>query len=197
MKRHELMETALGKRAFVFYNLWMEKKKRRVLTPDAFRNSRYFNAFIKFATLVKRTNVPRPENYIWFMIENNFQPEMWTMGEVFIKYLEFLDNIVDPYDRVIDTINTYEKLSKKYGCKRNEIFDHVSSSEIIHHITTRELSPWMLLHSSNFVRYLRNCDETTKVQLSSVIREDYWKRKFTQNKEVSNNIRDLAKRLKL
>jgi hypothetical protein len=198
MKRDQDMRTPQGQAAWRFYQLWLTKNRKKARNVDTFMTSRFYNAFIKFTEFVHRTGLPEPDTFIGFMVRKNYDPFMWTDSRIYRAYLEYLDRQGDPWNRIETTIKTIKRYTNSVDCKPSEIFDFISSSELVHKIYSRELSPWFLLTSQRFMNYYRtklNHDE--KLRVDTVIRPKFWRERFDKNPNIVKDVQNIVKRLNL
>lgn len=192
MIREEGLRTPVGQAAWRFYQDWMRFQHKRVPDDRTFLNSRYYNSFMKFANFVKQTDLPTPEKFIKLMIKENYHPPMWLIDEIYVIYLEHLDKTRSPSDHVTITFHTLAKISDEYGCNISKIFEEISSSQLIELIKQRKLSPFVLLASKKFSRFLVKTSKENKEQfiiLTRLIRVDHWKKYIERHKKMFDTIK--------
>jgi len=198
MEREEVFSTQIGQAAWEYYKWWMEKNKRKAHGHTTFLKSKFFNTFVKFAQFAIRVKIPNIDTFIWLMCHKNYPPTMWTDKVVYSQYLEFLDNQGEPLDRVSDTIKTFKRIKEQYECELEDIFEHVTPSELIQYLNSRHISPWVLVLSAKFHRYFANkVKDEEKVIIQSIIRPAYWKNKINNCPSIVNEIKAIIKRLHL
>lgn len=198
MKRAEEFRTPIGQAAWRFYQRWLAKNNKRVISHESFLTSHYYNAFINYAKFVKNMRLPDPDRFIWLMVQKKYSPHVWTEDTVYRTYLEFLDLQGDPLDRAGDTIKSIQRMAREKECKIYEIFDHMTAPELYHRLYTRELSPWLLFHSKRFWDfYNTKTDTAVQAMIDSLIRLDFWKTQFAKHPKVHNDLKNMVKRLNL
>lgn len=195
MEREEKLRTALGQAAWHYYQSWMRLQRKRVPDDRAFLKSRYYLSFNRFAEFVKKLNLPTPENFIKLMVENDYPPTLWTRDEVYAMYMEHLDRSVSPRELADITAQTLDKLADALECDISEVFDLLNPSEVIELIKQRKLSPWLLLNSPKFFKFLQKVSEENKDQfivLEAIIRPKYWGAQFQKKPKVVQFMKDLV-----
>lgn len=192
MIREEELRTLIGQAAWRFYQDWMRFQRKRVPDDRAFLNSRFYNSFMKFAKFVKQTDLPTPEKFIKLMIQENYHPPMWLIDEVYVIYLEYLDRTRTPSDHATITFQTLFKVSNTLECDISEVFDEISSSQIIELIKQRKLSPFVLLASKKFNQFIVKTSKENKEQfiiLTNLIRFNHWKKYIECHQKAFESIK--------
>ena len=184
MQRDEEFRTTEGQAAWQYYQKWMRVYRRTVPKSSAFLHSKFYNCFIRFARFVKKVNLPDPELFIWLMKEKDFSPTIWHDDKVYALYLEFLDRRAPPIKQARITINTLFDIATSNDCEVSEVFDKLTSNEVIHLLRQRRLSPWILLNSQVFTQFFINkVVGEERIIMESIIRPDYWHEKFSSSPE--------------
>lgn len=185
MKKEEEFHSPTGQAAWNYYQHWMRQMKR--LPPSggqSFLSSKYFRTFINFVNWIKAVDLPRPEKFIWLMVQKDYPPTIWQTDEAYSLYLEFLDRKVPPLEQVNLSIETLFKYAEKTDVDISDIFTKMHPADLIQMLRTRRLSPWLLLCTTKFGAFFKN--QTTPEQriiLETLIRADYWFDKMEQHDE--------------
>ena len=178
MKRDEQIKTPLGQTAWSYYQKWMKTQRRAVPSIETFLTSKFYTTFIKFAEFAQKVGLPDVDTFIWYMTEKKIPPVIWVNNEIYTTYIEFIDKKSNPYKEAKRTIDNLFKLADDLQCEVKELFDHLAPNDIIQMLHRRQLSPWILLHSSKFKQFLIH--KTTKderIVMETIIRPDYWAEK--------------------
>lgn len=200
MKRDEALRTPQGQAALSYYRKWLNYQQKRVPDDRAFINSSSYNAFMRFAEFVKKSEMPTPEEFIRLMLKKNFQPSMWLINEVHSIYMEHLDNNVPPKQLANITMATLCDLADYYDCEIGDVFRYAYPGEVIDLIKKRKLSPWVLLKSSKFMAYLGKIHKSHPEHfnhLSVLIRTPYWKKKFQNDPDSLRTMEIIVKETNL
>lgn len=198
MKRQEVFNTPVGQAAWFYYQEWMKASNKKVSKSKSFIQSKYFNSFVRFAEFVKKTQMPKPELFIWLMKQKDMSPTIWTNDQVYSQYLEFLDRKGDPHQLAQITINTLFKISDAAECDVSNIFSVLTANEVIQLLRQRRMSPWILLLSKKFTEfYCNNVSSEERIIIESIIRPEYWAEKFKNNPQIVNTMRQYISELGL
>jgi len=184
MQRDEDFKSLEGQAAHLFYKSWMKKKHHAVITnPEAFKNSHYFNSFLKFVNFIFKVQIPDTKSYIELMVEKNITPNLWTQDVVYGKYLEYITRKL-PTERLIEiTVKTLYDIVDMAEVDVSDVFDVVVPNDIIQLLQQRRVSPWILLNSKKFIAFfLETTTKEERVILESLINPDYWKTRFKSHK---------------
>lgn len=198
MQREELLNTIDGERAWIYYSDWMKLKCRPVYTKKAFIRSRFFNAFINFSKYATRAKIPKIDLYIKYMIKNDYPPYMWVMDKVYGRYIDYYDYKIDPIISVKVSIETLDNLADTFRCNIDDVFNRTSHNTIISLIRQRQISPWLLIHSPQFLKYVNKASTEHEMILKSFISPMTWKKKLEKIPEKKRKlIRDIVRALNL
>lgn len=186
MSREQEFQSPMGQAAWGYYQTWLRTMKRMPPPPKSFLTSKYYRTFINFAQFVNKVDLPRPEKFIWFMVEKSFQPTMWMSDDVYVLYLEFLDYKVSPLEQAKLSVETLLNIADKNDIDVSKVFDVMHPQDLIHLIRTRKLSPWLLLNSKKFKQYYAGkITSEQRIMLETMVRPEYWGKKFAEHtKEI-------------
>lgn len=193
MLRDEELRTPAGQTALNYYQLWMRTMKRNPPSASAFLTSRYFRTFANFVQFSKAVDLPKPEKFIWLMVQKDYPPTIWTNDEVYTTYLEFLDRKVAPIEQASMSIDTLLAIADRTEVPIGDVFTVLNAQDVIHMLRTRRLSAWLLLFSKKF-KHMLVSDTTTEQRLiiENLIRPEYWGDKLEENAEAVKTIKMLV-----
>lgn len=181
MIRDEEFRTPKGQAAWQYYQEWMRAYRKRVPRPQSFLQSKFYNAFMRFASFAMQVNMPDPTTFIHFMKDKDIIPALWTNDQVYGMYIEFLDRRGDPTKQADITINTLFNLADDLNCEPCDVFDNIDTHEFIQLLRQRQLSPWILLNSKRFLTFFTTrISDQDRIIIETIIRPDYWSAKFQQ-----------------
>lgn len=196
MQRDEELRTPQGQTALNYYQLWMRTMKRNPPSASAFLTSRYYRTFMNFVDFSKSVDLPKPEKFIWLMVQKDFPPTIWTTDEGYTTYLEFLDRKTSPMDQASLSIETLIAVADKHEIPLGEVFTVLTAQDIIHMLRTRRVSAWLLLFSKKF-KYLfaneTNIDQ--RLIIENLIRPEYWGEKLEEYAESVKTIKMLIEEM--
>lgn len=197
--RHDEIKTVEGQLAWSSYKLWFKLSKNFVPSRDLFLISAQYASFMKFAHFAKRVQIADIPSYIKIMVKNNnIPPYMWILPDAHALYLTKLDRLMSPLQMVDISIDTLFDLADDYNVPVSDIFDVVAPTEIIVLLQRRKLSPWLLVKSPNFVHFFTHSTSTEeRIILQTIIKFDFWSKKFLKHKTEVDHIKKIVAELKL
>lgn len=197
MQRHEEMHSITGEFAFALYKRWLEKKSHAVIRRASFINSSYFNTFIKIAEFLKQVDIVRPSMYVDFMVRKKISPAFWTRNEVYVSFTEYLDRNIPPSNLISITVDTILEEAEKHDVDSSELFDVISSADVLHLLEMRRLSPWLLTFSMKFQVFYKNMNISHREIVSTYFNSDIWKKKFEEHPRIVKKSKIIVKELGL
>lgn len=194
MERDEFVRTTKrGRFAFGIYKTWIKVRKFQPQGRDVFIESRYYTSIIKFAQFYYDYMLPDVEDYVKFVTRKQFLPQMWTNGDVYEQYISTYDDRVKPLKQAEVTFKYMTILANSIECEMHEIFDYIYVNELVKLIQCRRFSPWVLLLSKRFHRYMVELQPEFLPALESMVSEDIWSVRFKANPKEYKAIRELVK----
>jgi len=195
MERADDLKTPEGMAAYDMYSQWMRNYNRKVPPIETFSTSRYFKSFLNFVDRARKLNLPSTEQYIKLMSDKQISPMMWCKDECYSLYLEWIDRKSDPLDQAVNTVDTLYKIAEAAEMPVQRVFSVVNHREVMHLIRQRQLSPWLLLCSSQFKAFLAALSGPEREELMNLIGYNYWAEKFQANPKVVDHMKMIAKEL--
>lgn len=193
MKRDEELRTPQGQTALNYYQLWMRTMKRNPPSASAFLTSRYYRTFMNFVEFSRNVDLPKPEKFIWLMVQKDLPPTIWTTDDAYTTYLEFLDRKTSPMDQASMSIETLISVADRKEIPICDVFGVLTAQDIIHMLRTRRLSPWLLLFSKKFKHLFAN--ETNidqRLIIENLVRPEYWGDKMEEHADTVKTIKMLV-----
>lgn len=155
MRRDEAAKTTTGQAAFHLYAAWQEELKRPTATPTLFQMSKFFITFLKFAQHIKRTRLPQPATFVRWAAQNAFPPVMWTYNEIYMRYVDYLDNHGDPIEFAERTVRNILNYCEQNDVPTDRFFELVPPGELTHMVQSRAVSPLFLFYCPGFRKKLK------------------------------------------
>jgi hypothetical protein len=197
-ERSLFLKTFDGRRAYMFYELWMKAYGRSVPTMEVFATSQFFNAFSKFADYVNRTNLYAPEQFIKLMKEYDVSPTLWLNQEIYEIYYTWVDCRMNALDQVQSSVDTIFKLMEIFGLSdATSAVKRLHSRELIELLRNRKISVYLVLCSSVFKSVIAEMDEGDRKEIMSMINVDYISKKFDGDKKLHNDVKSIVSALGL
>lgn len=197
MDRYDEIKTPLGQAAFNSYQLWFKVKKKKSPPIDTFIKSKHYKPFIAFTNFIHRLKITEVELFIKMMEEKGIMPSHWARDDMYSYYIEYLDRKIPPKTQAAITLKTMEKIVDAADCPIGDVFDVITSSELIQLVRERKMSPWVILKSRKFnVKFELMTEEERKMFLD-LVRIDYWKTKFQSRTDINQYMKSLVEEMDL
>lgn len=195
MERAAQMHTPLGQAAYLYYQLWFNEQRRKAPLHETFLTSAYYRSFMKFATFVKEVSMPNPEKYIELMTERKLAPALWTRNEAYAAYLEWMDKVAPPMEQAAVTVDTIQTLAERLEVAPGDVFDRLDYGTVMTLVSQRKLSPWVLLCSVRFKKWLSEKDGDEQKRFMTLIGIEYWAYRFEKNPAQVKELKEIAQAL--
>jgi hypothetical protein len=162
-RKNDVLKTIIGQIAFSLYDRWLQMKYKREADLEMFKNSRFFNAFVKFADLYKKINgLADVDEFFALMIRKNIQPGNWVDDRIIRYYLDHIDSGTIQ-SKITRSCNTLIKIADAYDCDTSEVFKYIEFHIMMDFIKLGKLSPWVLLNSKSFMRWLSTISKEQQI----------------------------------
>jgi hypothetical protein len=151
--------------------------------------SRQYVYFVKFTDWVEKIAVPNPTQFIKLMVETGTQPVLWCRDTTYAMYLEWYDNAYPPITQFIESFDTLKELAADHCVSTSKVYDALGYLEIAKLVRRRKLSPWLLIVSSNFLRWVQARPSLEKDVLTETINFGAYAAKLAQQPELARELR--------
>jgi hypothetical protein len=95
------------------------------------------------------------------------------------------------------TVDTILEEADVHNVDPSELFDVISSSDVLHLLEMRRLSPWLLTFSSKFQGFYKEMNIDQREIVSTYFNPDIWKRKFDEHPRIMKKSKIIIKELGL
>ena len=180
MDRYERARTPRGFAAYQIYCKWMRAKRRVPMDQDLFHTSPHFNALYDFSEFAVKAGVA-VDAYIEVVSRIDLNPTHWTRNETYALYLEHIERTQDPNEWMQNTMRLLMKYADALECDTAEVIRLLEPNELMELVRKRQLSPWILLHSMVFKRWLLRQPQDDQQRIQELIRPVYWKVRFDRD----------------
>lgn len=199
MKREEDFKSLEGQAAHLFYKSWMKHKHHTTTTyAEAFKNSQYFTAFMKFVAFVRKTHLPDTNIYIELMVRLKIEPNNWTNDIAYGKYLEHVTRVLSAEKLIEITVKTLFDIVDEADANIADVFTVIAPNDVIQLLHQRRISPWILLNSKKFTEFFRDqTNSEERVIMESIINPDYWMKRFKAHPDDWKLAKDCVNALEL
>ena len=196
-RKQQELHSPIGQAAFGYYRSWMRLRGFREQSSNAFLDSKFYRAFVKFAHLVQDANIGEPERYIQLMIESTIQPALWCSPNAYKLYQNWFDNLQEPIEQVQASINKLIDIAEKEGVDYRGVLQHIGPQRVLELINQRRLSPWFLFHSDSFKRLLSSVSKEEERVFYRALNAPLWVDRLQENKEKREEIKAIIRELGL
>lgn len=198
-ERHLFLKTRQGMSTYELYLHWRKTNGRSATTVNTFVASRYYTGFVKFYKFSRNVGLPEPKMFIEFANDKGLLPNTWLNMELYDAYVLHFDTNISPMKLAELSLKTLYALSNILECDVSDVFDHLETHEIAQLINERKLSPWLLLNSKSFMRFLNRIakNKSDTIVLKSVLDSDSWYNKFFNDPSTVAKMREICSKINL
>lgn len=192
-----ITKSARGISTYRNYLSWLQKSGKMITFVDehTFIHSRLYKAFTNFTEMSHEFSLPSVATYIDIMIMLGITPQNWTNKAVIERFYEEYD-FTDPNKHIAVSVDTIFKLCDGLECSPVELFNVLDGDAILILIKSRKLSPWLLLHSNSFHKYLLNkASAAERDYIQMYINPKKWRGMVSKYPDVVEDIRILVAEL--
>lgn len=175
-----------------FYEMHTATKNAK--TMDEFIDSKYYNAFIKFARHLMNLRPVDQDRFVDFVFRNYSKDREWCKGKVYEAYIiDLLGK--EPVEKGLErSILTMVEWGEKYNTEWTTFFEGVSPSEATHLVQMGKISPWVMFLAETSDSLWDRLSEEQYSIIDSVINTKIWMARFTIKKEDVTWARDTLHR---
>lgn len=196
-RRAEEIRSPAGQAGLIFYNQWLKLKKFKSQEPEAFMSSKYYRAFLKFAMMVPIAGISKPERYVQLMVDGGITPDLWCRDACYKIYLDWMDKQEDPLEQVGSSIMALMDIAEKEDIDYKTVIEHLGSQKILSLITQRKLSPWFLLHSPVFQKFLKSLPKDELKNFDKAINIGAWVDRLQEKQHLRADIKQIIQEVGL
>lgn len=197
MQRHQKMKTPDGVSAWMAYSTWIKAQGKKVPPQTGFLSSRFYQSFIKFAEFVRITKTINIEQFVQHMVKLDIPPVIWTHDAIYTEWIRSTTAEKSPLKIVKQSTMFLMSHAEDNGFDIDQLFSHVSSSEVSDWIQTSKISPWFLLGSSKFKNWYATLDADDKNYFSRAFNPSEWIEKVRSNPKTMTTIKAIVAELGL
>lgn len=178
-----LKNTKRGRFSFLIYQEYLRCRGFRKPKLIDFINSKYYNSILNFADYYYKMLLPDMKDYVGYVTEMELLPHFWARDDVYEVYISSYDDRVEPFKQMEITFDHIRKIARGAECSPSQLFDFIELPELTRLIQSRRFSPWVLLSSDRFYRYMSDITEDERIVLEAMINIDAWAARFKKFKK--------------
>ncbi len=181
-QRIDKLQSTIGMTSYRLFIMWRELKYKKKCSVDKeqFSHSKYFKIFYDIVVKLKYLEIDNHKEFIQYMVAISMEPVMWTDTRIYNLYYNHIDSL-SPEEQCNRGIETLLELAEYVNCDASEIFDKLSTGDIIHLIKKRKLSPWVLFGSDKFKNKYAEYNPEIRKNFNKNIKLQFWIESFKNN----------------
>lgn len=160
---------------------------------DDFAKSPYYNAFVKFGSYVSNVNPLYPDHYVDWVIRSGVKLDHWCKDALYEKYVLELIHTEQVETALDRSIKHMQKWAKENSSQWNHYFKYVSPNRAMFDIKDGKISPWLVLNSPTGKQLLNNMDDLQLNAISAVIDPQVWIKRFKEDKQDLDLVKQVIK----
>jgi len=199
-KRRHLAKTEkhvqIAYQAYVRFYL-ISQKQDKIKTYDEFAHSPYYNAFVKFGSFVSNVNPLYPDKYIDYVVTSGVRLDHWCRDGLYEEYVLHLiktENVETALERSIKHMSDWADTNDSVW---NHYFNYVSTNRAVYDVKDGKISPWLLLNSVSGKKLLGGFNDEQLTAVGSIIDPVFWKKKFHNQFDDVELVKQVAKEANL
>jgi len=172
-----------------FFELTTKNKTPK--TQEEFIDSPYYIAFVKFGHHLVSLQPLHMDQFIDSVIKGGVALKDWTKDVVYYTYIEDLlkkEPAISATERTITTIMTWSENNNE---EFHKFFYVVSANEAAYMIKTGKISPWVLYLCATGGELMCRFNEEHGNIIGNIIDAGFWMKKFKQNSDDVEYIKNL------
>jgi ribosomal protein L37AE/L43A len=178
-----------------FYQI--SQKQDKIKTYDEFAHSPYYNAFVKFGSFVSNVNPLYPDKYIDYVVTSGVRLDHWCRDGLYEEYVLHLiktENVETALERSIKHMTDWAEANNSVW---NHYFNYVSTNRAVYDVKDGKISPWLLLNSVSGKKLLGGFNDEQLTAVGSIIDPVFWKKKFHNQFDDVELVKQVAKEANL
>jgi hypothetical protein len=179
-----------GFRAFQrFFEITTHSK--RVKSAQDFIESPYYIEFVKFGNYVAMLKPVHLDLFIDFVIKNSVKLKDWTAEFVYNTYIEDLIKKEPAESATERTISQLLDWCEENTVEFNKCFIAITANEGAYLISTGKISPWVLYLCEGGETLMDKFTEDHSKMIGPIIDPGFWMKKFKNNSNEVDFIKDV------
>jgi hypothetical protein len=175
----------------------LTQKHSDLKTYETFSKSPYYNAMVKFGSFVNNIKPLYPDKFIDWVVTSGIKLDHWCRDELYEKYILHLirtESVETALERSIKHMTIW---ASNHNSVWNHYFNYVSTNRAMFDIKDGKISPWLILNSSSGKKMLDQLDDTQLSAISIIIDPHFWIKKFKEEKEDLELVKQIIKEANL
>ena len=162
-------------------------------TYDAFVESAYYTAFVKFGNYCSDTKVINPIQYMLWLLKENKSIDKWATDSLYSQYLCDYLRREDAFDAIHRSVSYCIELAEIENIQHKDVLRYGNKGRICQAVFTGKISPWMLYCSQSGIHFLETLNQDHVRIISDNINPEQWSLKFHREPELKERITETLK----
>ncbi len=175
----------------------LTQKHGDLKTYETSSKSPYYNAMVKFGSFVSNINPLYPDKFIDWVVTSGVKLDHWCREELYEKYVLYLIQTESVETALERSIKHMTNWAENHNSVWNHYFSYVSTNRAMFDIKDGKVSPWLILNAPSGKKMLDQLDDTQLSAISNIIDPQFWVRKFKQQKEDLELVKQIIKEANL
>lgn len=158
---------------------------------DDFAKSPYYRAFAKFGQYcvsIRAINIPR---FTEWLLKHNKKIDYWCSDKVYGEYLAEHLRTESHLDALHRSIEQSIRWAHETDNIAHDYLRYGNTNTICYAISTGRVSAWALYNCKSGTDFLNNLDTTQIAMIWSMIDADFWQKKFKDNVDEVEYVKDI------
>lgn len=170
--------TIEGQIAYSLYERWLKLRHGATADPNIFMVSRYYIPLLRFAKYYKNIKgLPNLDDFLLLMIKLDILPNCWYSEKILSYYFTELEKS-SPNIKIKNSYETIVKYCNINDIDTSAFFDILEFDELVSMIKLSKISPWILLNSKKFIRWLSTLPWEQQYLMDNIIDANKWSQIF-------------------
>ena len=159
-----------------FFRMTQAAKKDK--TYEEFCKIPYYNAFVKFDSIINNVMPLYPEKFMDYVIKSGVKLDHWCRDELYDTYLFEMIKTEPTESAVQRSIQTMMEWGDISQAQFNHYFNFVNLNKAVHDIKNGKISPWIILNCQSGKALLNKFNDDQLDIIAPALDLPFWIKKF-------------------
>jgi hypothetical protein len=159
-----------------FYELTQGSAQTK--TYDDFSNNQFYNAFVKFGRHCVSINAIKVNQFIDYILKNQFKVDHWCREKLYEDYLFNLLRTESYEDALERGVSLMQEWAEDHSAELSNYFRSIGNGTLVNHIVNGRISPWVLYCCDSGIEKLDTFNDEHVAMTIRYIEPDFWLKKI-------------------
>lgn len=159
-------------------------------TYEAFIDSPYYLAFVKYGTYCADVKVLNPSQYMAWLLKENKSIDKWATDSLYNQYLCDYLRREDAFDAIHRSVSHCIELAEIENIQAKDVLRYGNKNRICQAVISGKISPWMLYCSQSGIHFLETLNTDHVRIVTDYINPEQWSLKFHRDPDIKQRITD-------